>query len=150
MPNTFTCVHYHLVFATRRRERLIAPAIESRVWEYIAGIAKQNGMHPHQIGGVEDHIHAAIGFPPTIALSKALQLLKGNSSKWIHETFADLRGFAWQDGYGAFSVSKSNLPQVIEYIAKQREHHATQSFEDEYRALLTRRGVPFDERYLLG
>ena len=85
-----------------------------------------------------------------VSVSTPWALREGNSSKWIHETFADLRGFAWQDGYGAFSVSKSNLPQVIEYIARQREHHATQSFEDEYRALLTRHGVPFDERYLLG
>lgn len=148
MPNSFTSLHYHLVFSTRRRERLITEQIERRVWEYLGAIASQNRWRPHKIGGVEDHIHVALSCPPTTSISKVAQLLKGSSSKWIHDEFPELRGFGWQDGYGAFSISQSNLPRVVSYIANQRQHHASQSFEDEFRALLERHGVEFDERYL--
>jgi hypothetical protein len=88
--------------------------------------------------------------PPTLAVSKAVQLLKGGSSKWIHDTFPTFAGFAWQDGYGAFSVSKSQLPEVIEYVAKQREHHRVRMFQEEFRAFLEKHGIEFDERYVWG
>jgi REP element-mobilizing transposase RayT len=149
MPKTYTSLHYHLVFSTKNRERLIAPAIEKRLWEFIAGIATQNRMHPHRVGGVDDHIHVAVTCPATIAVSKVAQLLKGNSSKWIHETFPKLRGFAWQDGYGAFTISRSSLPKVESYIAHQRKHHQAQSYEDEFRQLLVKHGVAFDPRFLI-
>jgi putative transposase len=90
------------------------------------------------------------GLPPTVAPSKAAQLLKGGSSKWIHESFPALAGFEWQDGYGAFSVSKSQLSELVAYVANQREHHQVQTFQDEYRAFLERHGIPYDERYLWG
>ena len=105
-------------------------------------------MKPIRIGGMPDHVHMAVGLPPTLALSKALQQIKGGSSKWLKETFPTMRGFAWQDGYGAFAVSKSNVPALTAYIEKQREHHRRKTFKEEFVALLTRHGIDYEERYL--
>lgn len=150
MGNTYTSLHYHLVFSTKNRELWIRPDIEQRVWEYLGGIARQNDMKALQIGGIEDHVHLVVSIPATLPVSKALQLLKGGSSKWIHETFLDLAGFAWQDGYGAFTVSKSQLPDVVHYVASQREHHRTRTFQEEYRAFLEKHEIEYDERYVWG
>lgn len=150
MANTYSSLHYHIVFTTKNRQRWISHDLEQRVWEYLGGIARENSMKAVQIGGIEDHIHIALGSPPNMAVSKAVQLLKGGSSKWIHEAFPTLSDFEWQQGYGAFSVSKSHLPTVVEYILKQQEHHAAKSFETEYRELLDRHEVDYDERYVWG
>ena len=101
-----------------------------------------------RVGGVEDHIHMLVSIPPVLPVSKAVQLLKGSSSHWIKEAFPDMRGFAWQDGYSAFSVSKSNLPDVEADIKSQREHHRVKTFQEEYRAFLEKHGIQYDERYL--
>jgi len=148
MASTFTQLDYHLIFSTKHRRRWISPSIEARVWEYLAGIALRNGMRTHRIGGIDDHIHMALGIPPTIAVSQAMRLLKGNSSKWIGETFPRLRGFGWQDGNAAFTVRRSVLPAVVEYILNQRDHHQRRSFLEEFRALLERHGIPYEERFL--
>jgi len=148
MGRTYTNLDYHVVFSTKNRYPWISPKIEIRVWEYLGGIANRNGMIPYKIGGIDDHLHLAIGIPPTLAVSKALQLIKGGSSNWIGATFPELRGFGWQDGYGAFSVSKSILPSVIEYIIDQREHHRHKTFQEEFRELLVKHGIPFMEQYL--
>jgi REP element-mobilizing transposase RayT len=103
-----------------------------------------------QVGGVEDHVHALVTAPPTIAPFQIAQFLKGESSKWIHEEFSALRDFGWQDGYGAFTVSKSNLPDVISYILNQREHHRQKTFQEEYLDFLQKNGIGYDERYLWG
>ena len=150
MANTYTCLHYHIIFSTKNRERWITSDIEPRIWAYLGGIARENRLVPLMIGGIEDHVHLVLNVPPSVALSKALQLLKGGSSKWIHETFPALRGFGWQDGYGAFTVSKSNLTEVIKYVEDQREHHRYKTFQEEFRAFLDRHGVEYDERYLWG
>lgn len=150
MANTFTSLHYHFVFSTKNRERWLSPEIEQRVWEYMGGIARQNDMKALQIGGLDDHVHLVVGLPPTLTVSRALQLLKGGSSKWFHETFPDLAGFEWQDGYAAFTVSKSQLPDVIGYAANQREHRRVRTFQEEYRALLEKHGIEYDERYVWG
>lgn len=150
MASTFTQLDYHLVFGTKGRRRWISPRIELRVWEYLSAIAREHGMRSHRTGGIEDHVHMALGIPPTMSVSKAMQVIKGNSSMWIHRTFPELADFAWQDGYGAFTVSRSVLPSVVEYIIRQRDHHARKSFMDEFRALLERHGIPYDERFLWG
>jgi REP element-mobilizing transposase RayT len=150
MANTFTCLHYHVIFSTKNREPWISRDIEERLWRFLGGIARENGMKALQIGGMPDHVHLALALPPTQTVSKALQLLKGGSSKWIKDALPDLRGFAWQDGYAAFCVSKSNLPEVIAYIQNQREHHRTKSFHDEFLSFLKRHEIEFDERYLWG
>jgi REP element-mobilizing transposase RayT len=116
MANTYTALFYHIIFSTKNRVAHIKPDIENRVWAYIGGVARKHQMTALQIGGVDDHIHALVMAPPTYAPSEIAKFLKGDSSKWIHEEFPELHGFAWQDGYGAFTVSKSNLPSVIQYI----------------------------------
>jgi REP element-mobilizing transposase RayT len=148
MANTYTSLHYHLIFSTKNREPWIRPDIEQRIWEYLGGIARQNGMKALQIGGIEDHVHLILAIPATLALSKGLQLLKGASSKWIHETFPDLATFQWQDGYGAFTVSKSQLSDVLDYVAHHHEHHKHRTFQDEYRTWLHNHGIEYDERYV--
>jgi REP element-mobilizing transposase RayT len=148
MANTYTSLHYHIVFSTKNRERWIYPEIEERVWSYLAGIAKQNKMTPIQIGGVEDHVHVLLGASPTLAPSKIAQWVKGGSSTWIHDTFPDMKAFAWQDGFGGFTVSRSNVESVADYIRGQREHHQSRTFQDEYLALLQKHGVSYDEKYL--
>lgn len=148
MANTYTSLHYHIVFSTKNRERWIMQEVEQRIWAYLGGIAKENRMKPLQIGGIEDHVHVLLGAPATLAPSKIVQLIKGGSSGWIHDTFPNLRGFAWQDGYGAFTVSKSNVPEVTAYIQGQREHHRMKAFQEEYLALLKKHDIEYDERYL--
>jgi putative transposase len=150
MANTYTSLHYHIVFSTKNRELWIKPAFEERIWAYLGGIAKTNGMTPLQIGGIEDHVHVLLGAPAVLALAKMVQLLKGASSGWIKETFPPMKGFAWQDGYGAFTVSRSNVPSVSEYIQGQRAHHRTKTFQEEYRDFLQRHGIEIDERYVWG
>jgi REP element-mobilizing transposase RayT len=148
MANTYTALHFHLVFSTKNRKPWISQEIEERIWEYLGGIARANGMKPLKIGGIDDRIHMLIGAPPTMARSKIAQLVKGGSSAWIHDTFPELAEFAWQDGYGAFTVSKSAVPEVVVYIANQREHHRRMTYQDEYRGLLNRHGIEYDERYI--
>ncbi len=116
MANTFTSLHYHVIFSTKHREPWITHDLEERVWKFLGGIARENGMKALLIGGMPDHVHLALALPPAQSVSKALQLLKGGSSKWIKDALPQMRGFAWQDGYGAFTVSKSNLPEVTAYI----------------------------------
>ena len=150
MANTYTCLHFHIVFSTKNREFWIDSTIEQRLWEYMGGIARQNDMKALKVCGVEDHVHLVVGMKPTMAVSHAVQHFKGVSSKWIHETFADLANFAWQDGYGAFTVSKSQLPEVLTYVEKQREHHRVKTFQEEYRELLEKHEIEYEERYLWG
>ena len=148
MANTFSQIYLHLVFSTKNRADLIHPEIEERVWAYIAGVAKHHGITPIQIGGIENHIHALLGSPTTLSSSQVAKHVKGDSSYGIRREFPGMSDFGWQDGYGVFSVSQSVVPSVVDYIKRQREHHAKQSFEEEYVELLNKHGVDFDERYL--
>ncbi len=148
MSNTYTSLHYHIVFSTKHRECWITPEIEQRIWAYLGGIARENRMKPLQIGGIDDHIHLLVGAPATMAPAKAAQLIKGGSSSWIHTEFPSLQRFAWQDGYGAFTVSKSHLSDVTSYIKNQRQHHPGKSFQEEFLALLERHEIEYDEKYL--
>lgn len=150
MANTFTSLHYHVVYSTKLRHPWITADIEQRIWEYLGGIARQNNIKALQIGGIENHVHLVLGASPAIAVSKVVQLIKGGSSKWIHESFPFLNDFCWQDGYGAFSISKSQLPTVIHYVANQREHHRKTTFQQEFRAILKRHEIEYDERYVWG
>ena len=148
MANTFTSLHFHVIFSTKNREPWIRPDIESRVWSYLGGIARENDMKAILIGGIENHVHLLLGLPPTVAVSKAVQVIKGGSSAWLKDTFPWAREFGWQDGYGAFTVSKSLVPEVEDYILNQREHHRMKTFEEEYRAVLEKHETRFEERYL--
>ena len=148
MANTFTCLRYHIVFSTKNREPWLQPDIQERAWSYLGGIARQNNLKPLLIGGMEDHVHLLLAMPGTITVSEALRQLKGGSSGWIKQNLDGCRGFGWQDGYGAFPLSKSHEQEVERYIKNQREHHRLKTFQEEYRALLDRHGINYDERYL--
>jgi REP element-mobilizing transposase RayT len=148
MANTYSALYYHITFSTKHRTPWIAQDIEERIWSYLGGIARENEMTALKVGGVEDHVHILLGTRPKIAPSKAVQLIKGGSSKWIHETFPRLRTFEWQDGYGAFTVGKTDVPEVERYIENQREHHRTKTFQEEFVEFLKRHGIEYDERYL--
>jgi REP element-mobilizing transposase RayT len=140
--------HFHCVFSTKERRPLIKPELRERLWPFLGGIARQNKMKAIEIGGVEDHIHVLLSLPATMTVSKALQLIKGGSSKWVHESFPNQREFAWQAEYGAFSVSVSQLDKTIEYIRGQEIHHRKMTFQEEFLALLNKHRIEYDARYL--
>jgi len=135
----------HCVFSTKERRRLIIPELQARLYPYLGGIARENKMKALSIGGVEDHVHALLSIPSTISVAKAVQLLKGNSSKWIHETFPNLRLFEWQEGYGAFSISVSGLEDTKRYIQYQKQHHANLSFKEELIVFLEKHGIEYEK-----
>jgi putative transposase len=127
---------------------MISPPLRERLWPFIGGIARENGMKAIEIGGVEDHVHILLSLPSTMPISKAMQLIKGGSSKWVHDTFPEHRLFKWQVKYGAFAVSVSLLDKTISYIKRQEKHHRKVSFQEEFLMLLRKHRIPFDERYL--
>jgi len=145
---SYVSAYFHCVFSTKERRPLITPDLRGRLWPFLGGIARQNKMTALEIGGVADHVHILLSLPATIPISKAMQLIKGGSSKWIHETFPDQWQFAWQEEYGAFSVSVSQLDKIIAYIRRQPEHHRKLTFQEEFLMLLKKHGVEYDERYL--
>ena len=150
MANTYSSLHYHIIFSTKNRVKHLSQEIEERVWAYIGGVARTHKMTALQVGGFEDHVHALLTAPAALSPSQIAQFLKGDSSKWIHEKFPALHDFAWQDGYGGFTVSKSNLPEVIRYIKGQCEHHRKKTFQEEYLEFLERHGIEYDERFVWG
>ena len=148
MPQSYTCLHYHLVFSTKHREPTITPEIRERLWEYLCGAVRGEGGFPLIVGGTEDHVHLLVTLRQTQALADFLRQIKCNSSGWMHETFPQVGGFWWQAGYGTFTVSHSGIGAVRDYIANQEEHHKTRSFQEEYLALLAKHEIEFDEKYL--
>jgi putative transposase len=139
-----------MIFSTKERRPRLRPDVQERVWALIGGAARAHKMSALQVGGYEDHIHALVLAPTTLSPSQIAQYLKGGSSKAIHEEIPALRSLSWQDGYGAFSVSKSNVPDVIRYIQDQDQHHQKKSFKEEYLEFLEKHGIEYDERYLWG
>jgi putative transposase len=140
--------YFHCVFSTKQRQRIITPELRERLRPFLGGIARQNKMKAIEIGGVEDHVHVLLSLPSTIAISKAVQLIKGGSSKWVHENFPEHRLFSWQEKYGAFSASMSQLDSIIEYIRNQEAHHRTMTFQEEFLTLLKKHQIEYDERYI--
>jgi len=122
--------------------------LRDRLWPFLGGIAREHQMKALSIGGVEDHVHLLLSLPATMSIVKAMQLIKGGSSKWVHDSFPDQRLFAWQTKYGAFSVCVSLLDRIIKYIENQQRHHRRMSFQEEFIALLKRHKIEYDERYL--
>lgn len=138
----------HCVWATKERQPFITPGLQERLWPYLGGIARENKMKALAIGGVEDHIHVLLSIPSTLSVAKSVQLLKGNSSKWIHETFPEHSGFEWQEGYGAFSIGMSGIEDTTRYIRNQAEHHRRVTFREEIEAFLKKHGMEYIERDL--
>lgn len=145
---SYVSSYHHCVFSTKERRPLITPALRERLWPFLGGIARQNKIKAIEIGGVADHVHLLLSLPPTASIAKTLQLIKGGSSKWVHETFPEHRLFAWQEKYGAFSVSASLLDKTVQYIKDQEEHHRKMTFQEEFLASLKKHRIEYDERYL--
>jgi putative transposase len=141
-------LYYHIVFSTKERRPLLVGDTLDRACRYMAGIARKVKGELLLGNGTTDHVHLAATVPATMAVAEFVRALKANSSGWLHRTVPALRGFQWQDGYAAFTVSPSVLPQVIRYVARQPAHHRTRSFQDELVALLKKHGVEYDERYI--
>ena len=123
--------------------------LEAKLWDFIGGIARRNGMKSLRAGGTTNHIHILLGIPADLPIAKAMQLIKGGSSKWMNEHPIRPR-FAWQQGYGAFTVSVSQVPATVRYIKAQKEHHQKRSFEQEYIAFLKKHGIEYDPQYVFG
>jgi putative transposase len=147
MAHKYPNVLIHCVFSTRNREDLIPDELRLRLWKYFAGIGKNHNIPVLCAGGVANHAHLLIALPSDISLAKAMQVLKANSSRWLGEHGIK---FAWQEGYGAFSVSSSNAAVVKQYIEHQPEHHGTRSYEDEFVTLLKKSGVAYDAEHVFG
>ena len=145
---TLANVLIHLIFSTKNREPFIDCDIEAELYAYLASVCQAHKAFALKIGGVEDHIHILLNLPRTITISKLVEEIKKSSSKWIKTKGLHYVPFAWQTGFGAFSVSPSHRDAVYQYIRTQREHHQAISFQDEYRQILRKNGMEFDERYL--
>jgi REP element-mobilizing transposase RayT len=148
MGHTYTSLLSHCIFSTKDRLPLITPEIGDPLFAYLGGIVRSLNGVALIVGGVTDHVHILASFPPAIAMSDAMRLVKANSSKWANEEWPKLGGFAWQTGYAAFSVSRSSVDAVTAYIAGQEEHHRTVTFQEELIAFLKRHGIEYDERYI--
>jgi REP element-mobilizing transposase RayT len=144
MAHTYVQNLIHVVFSTKERRKLISKEAQPRLWAYLAGVCKRERIFVHEIGGMEDHAHMLFQLPSTWSLSDAVLEIKTSSSRWMGSSFA------WQRGFGAFSVSSSNVDAVIRYIRTQEAHYRKMSFDEEFIALLKKHGMEFDPRYVLG
>ena len=150
MSHSYSCCLVHYVFSTKGRRKLIPRDVRDRLWPYIGGIARTNDMTARAVGGTDDHIHVLVSLPATMSIAKAAQLLKGGSSKWVHDSFPSMTSFAWQEGYGAFTIGRSGMDATIAYIRNQEEHHRTRTFEEEFTAFLEKYEIEYDTRYVFG
>jgi putative transposase len=138
----------HAILSTKGRSPSLDPDVRTRLFPYMGGVLREIGAALLLINGPDDHVHLLTGLPATLAVAEAMRIVKSNSSKWIHEQWPGKADFAWQSGYGAFSVSQSNLEAVRRYIAEQEEHHKSMSFQEEFLAFLKRHGLAYDERFI--
>ncbi|MGI0108303.1 IS200/IS605 family transposase [Salinimicrobium sp. WS361] len=148
MANTYTQIHIQAIFAVQNWQSLIKSVWEVELYKYITGIIQNNGHKVLQVNGMPDHIHVLFGLRPAQGLSDLMKLVKQDSSKWINSKGILNGRFSWQAGYGAFSYSKSQVPQVIKYIQNQKEHHKKSSFQEEYLKLLETHEVEFDPKFI--
>jgi putative transposase len=148
MSHSHTNLLYHFVFSTKERRPFLHAEIRPRVFEYLGGAIRGEGGIALLVGGMPDHVHILCKLRQDKAVAEVMRDVKANSSGWIHRTFPELRDFAWQAGYGAFTVSQSQVERVRLYIANQEEHHRKYSFQEEFIRLLKAHGIEYDERYL--
>jgi putative transposase len=146
--HSFVSSLLHVVFTTKERRHWITTQLQEQLWPYLGGIARNNKMKALKIGGVKDHVHILLSLPATLDVAKAIQLLKGSSSKWIHDTFPDQRAFEWQEGYGAFSIGISAVADTIAYIENQAAHHKRMTFQEELASILRKHGIEFEPEML--
>ena len=148
MPQSLSFLLVHIVFSTKDREPWLDASVRPALHAYLATVARGNECECYRVGGVADHVHLAIRLSRTITMAKLVEELKTSSSKWLKSQSPALAGFAWQRGYGAFSVGPSDLESLRRYIDQQEEHHRTKTFQEEYRAFLSKYGIDHDERYV--
>jgi putative transposase len=148
MPGTYSQILLHIVFSTKHRHPWISTNIADRLYGFIGGIVRAEHGVLYEVGGVDDHVHLYLRWRPDGSVSDLMRAVKARSSKWIHETFPELREFAWQEGYSGFSVSKSQEDAVKRYLVDQAEHHTQFDFKAELLRLLRAHGIEFDERYV--
>lgn len=150
MSHTFSNLLFHLVWSTKNREPLIKKEIKHRLHSSIRTIIEREGANLLFINGIEDHVHLLVAMPLTMMIPDLIEKIKPVSTKWFIKTFPEIKGFKWQEGYGAFTVGKSNLQSVINYIENKEEHHKILSFEKEFASMLEAQGIAYDKRYFLG
>ncbi len=148
MANTYTQIHIQAVFSVQNRDCIIKKEWETELYKYITGIIQNHSHKLLAINGMPDHVHVFFGIRPTQSLSDLMQDIKGDSSKWINQKGFINGRFSWQEGYGAFSYSKSQVDRVIEYIRNQKDHHRKRAFAEEYLDFLEKFQVPYDKRYI--
>ena len=148
MANTYTQIYIQIVFAVQERQSLISTEYKDELYKYITGIVRNNNQKLITINGMPDHLHLLIGLKPSMALSNLIKVVKSDSSKFINKKKWMLGKFSWQEGFGAFSYSRSQLDNVINYIRNQESHHSKNTFKDEYTTLLEKFGVEYNNKYL--
>ena len=148
MPQSLACLHVHLIFSTKNRDRFLHDQVRQALHGYMSTVLANLGCPPVLINSTEDHVHILFDLGRTVTASKAVEDVKKSSSRWIKTQGPEFASFAWQAGYGIFAVSESNVSAVRAYIANQKEHHQTKSFQEEYRAFLKRHRITYDERYV--
>ena len=148
MPQSLSQVILHLIFSTKNREPWLDADVRPRMHAYLATICRDLDAEAFRVGGVADHVHLVVTLPRTLSQSALVEEIKKLSSKWIKGLDPKYRQFYWQRGYGAFSLGRSQLDAVVKYVSEQEEHHRKVTFQDEFRRVLTKYGVPFDERYV--
>jgi putative transposase len=149
MAHTYCSSLFHCVFSTKERRRIIVPGVQERLWAYMGGIARENGMKALAVGGMEDHAHLLLSLPASLSIAAAMRQIKSGSSRWMHET-CGVPSFEWQEGYGAFSIGRSQLDATLAYISGQREHHRRRDFQAEFVAILKKHRIEHDPRYVWG
>jgi REP element-mobilizing transposase RayT len=148
MPQSLACLHVHFVFSTKHREPFLVPELAPRLYGYIGGILRADGSCLIEAGGMPDHIHLLVSLGRQMSVAETVRQVKSNSSRWVHETFPERSSFEWQKGYGAFAVSYSMVDAVRKYIQNQAEHHRVRTFQEEFRELLRKHEIEWDERYV--
>ena len=148
MPNTYTQIQIHYIFAVNNRESVIMPEWREELYKYITGIVKNRGQYPLAVGGWLDHVHLFVRMTPTMNPSDLMAEVKRSSSKWINEKRFTLGRFSWQEGFGAFSYAHSQVQNVIQYIMNQEDHHRNRTFLEEYVSFLNHFGIEYDKRFL--
>jgi len=148
VSHTYVSELVHCVFSTKERRNLIPPDIQPGLWAFLGGIARKNGFKALVVGGTDNHVHILLSLPASMPLAKAMQLIKGASSHWMNQE--QTKDFAWQEGYGAFTVGISQKDDTIAYIRSQAEHHRKRSFEEEFVAFLKKHDVEYDPQYVFG
>jgi putative transposase len=145
MPSSYVSNHVHVVFSTKNRLKIIREELQPILWAYMAGIAKNHGMHALAIGGIADHAHALLNLGSTLSIAKSVQVLKANSSRWVNEQPGEM--FEWQEGYFACSVSQSQVPTIRRYIANQKEHHRRMDSTQELDLLLKKHSLKESSKF---